>query len=46
LDACGDLAVGGLLFVEDFGVIAPGETILIAAAVNAGAGNSRSSRSC
>jgi len=34
----GYLAVGGLLFLEDFGVPAPGETILIAAAVYAGAG--------
>ncbi|MEU6770590.1 DedA family protein [Streptomyces sp. NPDC046759] len=31
-------AVGGLIFVEDFGVPSPGETILIAAAVYAGAG--------
>jgi membrane protein DedA with SNARE-associated domain len=38
LDSYGYLAVGGLLFVEDFGVPAPGETILIAAAVYAGAG--------
>ncbi|GAA4235876.1 membrane protein DedA with SNARE-associated domain [Streptosporangium album] len=34
----GYLAVGALLFVEDFGVPTPGETILIAAAVYAGAG--------
>ena len=34
----GYFAVGGLVFVEDFGVPAPGETILIAAAVYAGAG--------
>jgi membrane protein DedA with SNARE-associated domain len=38
LDSYGYLAVGGLLFVEDFGVPAPGETILIAAAVYTGAG--------
>jgi membrane protein DedA with SNARE-associated domain len=38
LDSYGYVAVGGLLFVEDFGVPAPGETILIAAAVYAGAG--------
>ncbi|MER6122383.1 DedA family protein [Streptomyces sp. NPDC001795] len=31
-------AVGALVFVEDFGVPAPGETILIAAGVYAGAG--------
>jgi membrane protein DedA with SNARE-associated domain len=38
LDHWGYLAVGGLLFLEDFGVPAPGETVLIAAAVYAGAG--------
>ena len=38
LDSYGYLAVAVLLFVEDFGVPAPGETILIAAAVYAGAG--------
>ena len=38
LNAYGYLAVGGLLFLEDFGVPVPGETILIAAAVYAGAG--------
>jgi membrane protein DedA with SNARE-associated domain len=38
LDSYGYLAVGGLVLVEDFGVPAPGETILIAAAVYAGAG--------
>ncbi|MFE7706368.1 DedA family protein [Streptomyces sp. NPDC057486] len=38
LDHWGYLAVGGLIFVEDFGIPAPGETILIAAAVYAGAG--------
>ncbi|GLX00697.1 DedA family protein [Microtetraspora sp. NBRC 16547] len=35
----GYAAVGGLIFLEDFGVPAPGETILIAAAVYAGAGH-------
>ncbi|WP_333777688.1 DedA family protein [Streptomyces sp. IBSBF 3136] len=39
LDHWGYWAVGGLIFVEDFGVPAPGETILIAAAVYAGAGH-------
>ncbi|MFI1167279.1 DedA family protein [Streptomyces sp. NPDC020801] len=34
----GYLAVGGVVFVEDFGIPAPGETILIAAGVYAGAG--------
>ncbi|MEU2556677.1 DedA family protein [Streptomyces sp. NPDC014684] len=38
LDHWGYWAVGGVIFVEDFGVPAPGETILIAAAVYAGAG--------
>ncbi|MGW4568682.1 DedA family protein [Streptomyces sp. NPDC004561] len=38
LDHWGYLAVGGLIFLEDFGIPAPGETILIAAAVYAGAG--------
>ncbi|MFD9515544.1 DedA family protein [Streptomyces mirabilis] len=38
LDHYGYLAVGVLVFVEDFGVPAPGETILISAAVYAGAG--------
>lgn len=38
LDRWGYLAVGFLLFVEDFGVPAPGETVLIAASVYAGAG--------
>jgi membrane protein DedA with SNARE-associated domain len=38
LNSYGYLAVGGLLFLEDFGVPAPGETVLIAAAVSAGAG--------
>lgn len=38
LDHWGYTAVGGLLFLEDFGVPAPGETVLIAAAVYAGAG--------
>jgi len=34
----GYLAVGGFLFFEDFGVPLPGETLLIAAALYAGAG--------
>jgi membrane protein DedA with SNARE-associated domain len=38
LDHYGYLAVGGLLLVEDFGIPAPGETILVAAAIYAGAG--------
>lgn len=38
LDHYGYLAVGGLVVLEDFGVPVPGETILIAAAVYAGAG--------
>jgi membrane protein DedA with SNARE-associated domain len=38
LDHYGYLAVGGLVLLEDFGVPAPGETVLIAAAVYAGAG--------
>ena len=38
LDNYGYVAVGGLIFVEDFGVPSPGETILIAASVYAGAG--------
>lgn len=38
LDQYGYLAVGVLICVEDFGVPVPGETILIAAAVYAGAG--------
>ena len=38
LDNYGYLAVGGLLFLEDFGVPVPGETIMIAAAIYAGAG--------
>jgi membrane protein DedA with SNARE-associated domain len=38
LDHWGYLAVAFLVFVEDFGVPAPGETILIAASVYAGAG--------
>jgi membrane protein DedA with SNARE-associated domain len=37
LDHYGYLAVGFLIFVEDFGVPSPGETILIAASVYAGA---------
>jgi len=38
LDHYGYLAVGGLLLVESFGIPAPGETILVAAAIYAGAG--------
>jgi membrane protein DedA with SNARE-associated domain len=38
LDDYGYLAVGALIFLEDFGVPVPGETILIAASVYAGAG--------
>ncbi|UXY20542.1 DedA family protein [Streptomyces cynarae] len=38
LDHWGYLAVAGLVFIEDFGVPVPGETILIVAAVYAGAG--------
>ena len=38
LDRWGYVAVAFLLFVEDFGVPAPGETVLIAASVYAGAG--------
>ncbi|MEU6088491.1 DedA family protein [Streptomyces sp. NPDC047085] len=38
LDHWGYAAVGGLLFLEDFGVPVPGETVLIAASVYAGAG--------
>jgi membrane protein DedA with SNARE-associated domain len=39
LDHYGYLAVAGLVLVEDFGVPAPGETVLIAGAVYAGAGH-------
>jgi membrane protein DedA with SNARE-associated domain len=38
LDHYGYLAVGGLILLEDFGVPSPGETVLIAASVYAGAG--------
>jgi membrane protein DedA with SNARE-associated domain len=38
LNRYGYLALGGLVLVEDFGIPVPGETILIAAAVYAGAG--------
>ena len=38
LDHYGYVAVGGFIMLEDFGVPVPGETILIAAAVYAGAG--------
>lgn len=38
LDQYGYLAIAGLVLLEDFGVPAPGETVLIAGAVYAGAG--------
>jgi membrane protein DedA with SNARE-associated domain len=38
LDNYGYLAVAGLVFVEDFGIPVPGETVLIAASVYAGVG--------
>ena len=38
LDSYGYLAVGGLILLEDFGIPLPGETILISAALYAGAG--------
>ncbi len=38
LDHYGYLAVAGFIFLEDFGVPVPGETILLAGAVYAGAG--------
>lgn len=38
LNSYGYLGVGALVLVEDFGVPAPGETVLIAAALYAGAG--------
>lgn len=38
LDSYGYLAVGGLVMLEDFGIPVPGETILVAASVYAGAG--------
>jgi membrane protein DedA with SNARE-associated domain len=38
IDKYGYLAVGGLLLLEDFGIPAPGETVLIAAAFYAGLG--------
>jgi membrane protein DedA with SNARE-associated domain len=38
LDRYGYLAVGGFVLLEDFGVPTPGETIMIAAALYAGAG--------
>lgn len=38
LNNWGYLAVGGLVLIEDFGIPVPGETVLIAAAVYAGAG--------
>lgn len=39
LDGYGYLAVGGLVGVEGFGVPAPGETVLVAASIYAGAGH-------
>ncbi|MBN9611281.1 MAG: alkaline phosphatase [Actinobacteria bacterium 69-20] len=38
LDRYGYIAVAAAIFLEDFGIPVPGETILIAAAVDAGAG--------
>src|SRR5258707_12795525 len=38
LDHYGYIAIGGFVMLEDFGVPVPGETILIAGAVYAGAG--------
>jgi len=38
LNSYGYLAVGGLIALEDFGIPVPGETVLIAAAAYAGAG--------
>jgi membrane protein DedA with SNARE-associated domain len=38
LDSYGYLAVGGLIMLEHFGIPVPGETILVAASVYAGAG--------
>ncbi|MBE9376446.1 DedA family protein [Saccharopolyspora sp. HNM0983] len=38
LDRFGYLAIGGLVLVEGFGVPAPGETVLVAGALSAGAG--------
>lgn len=38
LDRFGYLAVAALVFVEDFGLPVPGETVMLAAAVYAGAG--------
>jgi membrane protein DedA with SNARE-associated domain len=39
IDKYGYLAVGGLIFLEDFGVPSPGETVLVAAAFYAGLGH-------
>ena len=39
LDHYGYLAIGGLIMLEDFGIPVPGETVLIAGAVYAGAGH-------
>jgi membrane protein DedA with SNARE-associated domain len=41
LDRYGYLAVAGIVGVESFGIPAPGQTILITAAVYAGAGRRR-----
>lgn len=38
LDHYGYMAIGGLVLLEDFGVPVPGETVLVAGAVYAGAG--------
>jgi membrane protein DedA with SNARE-associated domain len=38
IDSYGYIGVGGLLLLEDFGLLVPGETVLVAAAVYAGAG--------
>jgi len=38
IDHYGYFAVGGLLLLEDFGILVPGETVLIAAAFYAGLG--------
>jgi membrane protein DedA with SNARE-associated domain len=38
IDQYGYLAVGGMLFLEDFGILVPGETVLLAAAFYAGFG--------
>ncbi len=38
IDKYGYLAVGGMLFFEDFGILVPGETVLLTAAFYAGFG--------